>query len=202
MKTHARPASKLLATLSLLAACNVLQARRDPTQYFVLTSDEHEAAVAPGALVVGLDHVELPEYLRRPELVTRLASNELAIAEYQHWAEPLEVGLARTLRLDLKTALRDCQVVAPPFDPARPPDVIVDVEVRRFERAVGQGAVLDASWTVRDRSSPEVVASHESHVRQPIAGEDSRTTVAALSGASAALAREIATAIRHPSASR
>jgi uncharacterized lipoprotein YmbA len=185
-----------------LVACSFLKPRADPTQYFVLTSEARPAAAAPAAaaaVVLGLDQVQLPEYLQRRELVTRAASNQLTIAEFQQWGEPLKDGFTRTLRQDLENELGAGHVVAPPFDPARRPPLTVDVEVRRFERVAGRGALLEASWTLRDGKSGTTLALHDARAERPIAGDDPRATVAALSATVAALAGEIAAAARaHP----
>ncbi len=192
-----RPHSKLLAlalVLPLAAACSFLKARSDPTRYFVLTPSAPTQAT-PVPVAVGLDRVELAEYLLRPELVTRSASNQLRMAEYEVWGEPLKDGFTRTLRRDLENELGGATVVAAPFDPATRPDLAVAVEVQRFERVAGEGAVLDARWTVRDLKSGTVLHRRDAHERQP-AEADGQAAVAALSRDVAALAAEIAAAVR------
>jgi uncharacterized lipoprotein YmbA len=180
----------------LAAGCSFLKATKDPTQYFVLTSDEDKAPASGSPLMVGIDHVELPEYLLRDELVTRSSKNQLTVAEYQHWAEPLKDGFSRTLRHDLESQLGAGQVSVGPFDPARRPPLLVDVEVHRFENILGKGAVLEASWTLRDGKTGAVLATHDSRAERPVSGDDPRATVSALSGTVAALANEVAAAAR------
>ena len=182
--------------LPLAAACSFLKPHKDPTQYFVLTSNEHAAPASTTPVVLGVDHVQIPEYLQRPELVTRSASNQLKIAEYDEWGEPLKDGFSRTLRHDLENELGAGHVVAAPFDPASRPHLVVDVEVRRFELVAGQGAVLEASWTIRDGKSGTTLATHDARALKSVSGDDPRATVAALSGAVAELAGEVAGAAR------
>jgi uncharacterized lipoprotein YmbA len=186
----------LALALPLATACSFLKARPDPTQYFVLTSPEPKAPVTPTPVVLGVDQIELPEYLMRPELLTRSASNQISVAEYERWGEPLKDGVARTLRRDLENELGVGHVVAAPFEPASRPPLIVDVQVRRFERVVDEGAVLEATWTIRDGKSGTTLVTRDSRQRQPVASKDGRATVAALSGTLAALAGEIAAAVR------
>jgi uncharacterized lipoprotein YmbA len=182
--------------LSLAPACSFLKPKSDPTQYFVLTSAEGMAPPGSTAPVLGVDRIDLPEYLQRPELVTRTASNQLHVADYEQWAEPLKDGFSRTLRQDLEQKLGAGHVVASPFDPASRPALVVDIEVRRFERVAGQGAVLEASWTIRDGKSGQTLATRDVRLRQPLSADDARATVAALSGTVAALADEVAGATR------
>jgi uncharacterized lipoprotein YmbA len=195
MRAAGRFAGFTLA-LGLAAACSVLSPQRDPTQYFVLTASERAAAPAATAAVLGVEHVQLPEYLIRNELVTRSAANQLQVAEFQRWGEPLKEGFSRTLRHDLENELGAGHVVAAPFDAASRPSLVLDVEVRRFERVATEGAVLEASWTIRDGKSGTTLATHDARAQRPVAGDDPRATVAALSSAVAALAAEIAAAAR------
>jgi uncharacterized lipoprotein YmbA len=186
----------MLVCFTLAAACSFLKARSDPTRYFVLTSSERPAPSPSTAVVLGIERVQLPEYLMRPELVTRSATNQLTFAEYQQWGEPLKDGFSRTLRHDLENELGPDHVVEAPFDPASKPAVVVDVEVRRFERVAGQGAVLEATWTLRDGANGNTLVTREAHERRAVSGDDPRATVAALSGTVTALAGEVAGAAR------
>jgi uncharacterized lipoprotein YmbA len=181
--------------------CSFLKAKSDPTQYFVLTSREPRTLDTPPKVRIGVDRVQLPEYLQRSELVTRSSSNQLTVAEYQHWGEPLKDGFSRALRRDLENELAG-QVATAPFDQMNPPPLVVDIEVHRFERVAGQGAVLEASWTLRDGKSGRTLATHDARVQQPIAGDDPHATVDALSEAVAGLAGHVAGAARHLEAAR
>ncbi len=194
-----RPSGKRIALVlaaSLAAACSFLKAHSDPTRYFVLTSSAPTSTAAALAVTIGLDHVELPEYLSRSELVTRSASNQLQIAEYEVWGEPLKEGFARTLRIDVRHELGGAHVVSAPFDPAAPPEWAFDVEVQRFERVAGDAAVLEARWSLRDVKRGVVVARKDTSEHQPVADSNAQTAVAALSRDVAALAAEMAAAVR------
>ena len=177
------------------AACSFLKPKSDPTQYFVLSSDEGQPP-HPSAQVVGIDRIELPEYLTRPELVTRTEANQLKISDYERWGEPLKDGFSRTLRTDLERQLGLGHAVAAPFDPTHRPAVTVDVEVRRFEKVTPEGAVLEATWTLRDSTSGPALETKAVRLVEPLPRSDTRATVAALSQALSKLASLIAQAVR------
>jgi uncharacterized lipoprotein YmbA len=183
-----------IGALPFLGACSFLKARPDPTKYFVLTSEARKGPAAP-AKALGVDRIELPEYLMRPQMTTRTEANQLKIAEYDRWAESLKDGLSRTLRHDLEKQLGE-RVLTAPFDPAQKPALVADVEVRRFERVLPVGAVLEATWTLRDGATGAVLVTQEANLRQPVAGDDASAAVAALSTTVAALAAQIADAVR------
>ena len=187
---------RLWPALALLSsACTVLQPKADPTRYFVLTTTPPAAPPAPIAAAIGLGRVKLPEYLARDEMVTRKASNQIEIQDYDRWGEPLKDGLVRTLRLDLEDQLGAERVITPPFEPDRPPPLVVDLEVRRFEFVAGQGALLDVVWTLRDPTGAPLV-QHDTKKTVPAPDRDVGAEVAALSKTVAALATEIGAAVR------
>jgi uncharacterized lipoprotein YmbA len=183
-----------LAVVALSSACSFLKARPDPTRYFVLTSDEHKRPGPPAPIVLGVDRVELPDYLLRPEMVSRSQANQLVIADYDRWGEALKDGFSRTLRRDLENRLGAGHVLAAPFDPASRPSLVVDVDVHRFERVDGGGAELEASWTLRDGKCGAALVTRDSRERQAVARNDARASVAALSRALAQMAGQIADA--------
>jgi uncharacterized lipoprotein YmbA len=192
----------LCLALPLASACLIPRAGPDPTRYFVLTSENGGASGAPAQLVLGLDRIDLPEYLTRLELATRSASNQLTFAEYNRWGEAVKDGFARTLRSDLEAQLGASHIVTPPFDAANRPALTVDVEVRRFERVLPDGAVLEATWTLRDGKTGAALVAKEARVRQPVERDDAGATVAALSKTLVSLAREIADGVRARAALR
>ncbi|HWE29978.1 MAG TPA: PqiC family protein [Polyangia bacterium] len=178
--------------VTLCAGCSFLKPSVDPTTYFVLTAT---ATSAPGHAVqrvVGLEAVRLPEYLDRPQLVTRIAPNQLRISDIERWAEPLGDGLTSTLRHDLAAALGDANVLVQPG--ATHVDADVTVDVVRCERVGADAVELVARWKLRDGNG-NVQLVKDAHVRLTTARADAQSAVAALSQAVATLAGEIATAI-------
>jgi uncharacterized lipoprotein YmbA len=184
----------LVLLICVLAGCSLFKKSTDPTRFFVLSAKEPATTPPPSSAVVGLEKVELPEYLVRDEMVTRLASNELKISDFDRWGEPLKDSFSRTLVRDLTGQLGEGHVVERPY--ATQPKLLLDVDVRRFERTAGNTVTLDAVWTLRDAASGETVVRKESSLRQPVSGHDTQASVAALSQALAALSAEIAGAVR------
>ena len=185
-----------LALLSLLPSCSLLRgARTDPTRYFVLTTIDTKASAAIDT-TIGVDHVELPEYLRRDEIVSRSASNQIRLADYDRWGEPLRDGFARTLRRDLESELGSGHVFGQPFEPSQLPALTLDVEVRHLEHMAGQGAALEAEWTLRERVKGTVLLVHATKLTVPAADKDPGAEIAALSKAVSKMSAEIAAAVR------
>lgn len=190
-----RPSS-LATLLLLLPACSLLRgARPDPTRFFVLTAVEKKTD-APIAITFGVDHIDMPEYLLRTEIVSRSASNQISVAEYDRWGEPLRDGFARTLRRDLESELGAGHVFGQPFEQSQLPVMVVDVDVHHLEHMAGQGAMLEAGWTLRERAKGTVIAVHASKITVPAPDKDPGAEVAALSKAISMMSAEIAAAVR------
>jgi uncharacterized protein len=199
MRRPALSSVLLVVALGCCAGCSFLKPKSDPTKYYVLTALPEAPPAQAARASIGVQHISLPDYLVRPELVTRRSSNELQVAEYERWGEPLKDGFERTLRRDLSVLLGDGRVIESPWDAAHPPDLILDVDVRRFERGSDGAAELEAGWSLHDGRTGAVVMSRAAHVREPIAGGGGGggdAAVAALSRAVASLARQIADAVR------
>ena len=92
-------------------------------------------------VALGIGPVALPDYLDRPEIVTRSSGNELSLADFDQWAGRLEDNFTRVLAENLSSILETDRVSLYPWKSSTPVDFQVTVEVSRFERAAN-GAIL------------------------------------------------------------
>ena len=187
-----------LATLSaalLLCACSVLEPREDPTRYFVLSPQGGTAtAPAPGARLVVLGPLRLPDYLLRPELVRRVGGNQLDPSRVDRWAEPLERGIVRVLCLDLLSLRPGERVVPYPADAGEQPAGSIEVVIAAFE-ADGAGLTrLQGYWRLRGASGAGG-ETREFRLEQAAGSGESATIVAAMSTLLHRLAEDIASAL-------
>jgi uncharacterized lipoprotein YmbA len=193
-KPHARLGAALAAGL-LLAGC----AETPPTRFYTLSS----VLAAPGEtgaeagrdLAIGIGAVTLPEYLNRPQLVTRLGSNRVGLSDFDSWIEPLQGLFARTLAENLALLLDTDDVLTLPQRRPFRPDYQVEVEVTRFDADAAGNAVLDARWWVLGARGESELHSARTTLVEPVPADDRSAAVAALSQALGALSREIADVI-------
>ena len=132
-------------TALVLAGCNIVPpAQEDATRYFVLSdgasvaADASQVPAAPG-LRLGLKAIRLERYLKDRPMVVRRGPNEVQFEDFRLWAEPLDAGIARTLRLRLLAAPGVSQVFLEPFPFDQARDFDVSVEVTRFEGSASAG---------------------------------------------------------------
>lgn len=186
----------LMAGFVLLPACGTSQ----PTKYYLLSPSEPDTVPAGSRreLVIGVGPVSLPSYLNRREMVSRTGSNELDVAAFHQWAEPLQESLIRVVSEDLGRRLGTENVIQLPVKrsirSALPIDYQVVIGVERFEKMPNGEAVLDARWIIlgHDKS---VLLLRRSEYKQMPAADTYAAQAAAQSRLLSQLGEEIAAAI-------
>lgn len=167
------------------------------TRFYVLTA--LPAVETPGRAspalspAIGLRPVGLPQYLDRPQIVTRAGENMLQLAEFDQWGSPLQDNLTRVLAANLSILVPADRVAVFPWMKESPIEYEVTVEVAQLEGTLGGSCLLVADWAISGRGGKESLATGKSRHTEP-AGDSYATLVAAHSRLVAALGRDIATA--------
>lgn len=196
-----RQALVLLPALALLAAlsgCSGSGAM--PVRFYVLepVPAVGAAATRPGgeAPVVLVAGVKLPQYLERPQLVTRRGA-QLEIAEFHQWGGNLRKDMTSALVRNLAARLGSERVLAAPHTLRVEPGLRVEVEVLRFERDAGGSVRLEAKWWVsRGAERALVAAQHGAWSSASLApAETFDTTVQAMARAWGELADAVAASL-------
>jgi uncharacterized lipoprotein YmbA len=174
-----------------------------PARFYTLSpssapGERPKAVSAEQGIAVAVGPVAIPDYLNRPQILTRLGSREIRLSEFERWAGSLEEDVSRVLAENLSillspdnvTVLRWGRGVQPV-----PATYRVGVDVTRFEGTLGGSAVLAARWSVTREEDGMVLAARESNIKEPVEGQEYDALVNAMSRALATLSREIAAAI-------
>jgi uncharacterized lipoprotein YmbA len=198
MRRNVTTATLVMAMVTL-AGCS-LTSGSDPARFYVLAPlDDTEIEAASGGAVrpglIGVGPVQFPDYLNRPQMVTRVGPNQLEILEHDRWAEPLAKGFARTLANDLALLLGADEIVVAPWHEASAPDYAAKVDVLRFERDATGAVTLQCRWTLVSTGDGERVAGGEVTITEPAETPDVSGSVAAMSRVTGNLSREIAEAV-------
>ena len=187
----------IVALLMHLAGC----ASSAPTRFYVLSplassKAESQALKDEGSIALGVGPVELPAYLDRPQIVTRLSENELNLAEFDKWAEPLKDNFSRVLVENLSTLLCADAISIFPWKGPTPIDYQVEVTVIRMDGNVGGNASLVARWAIIRQNDRKMMLTRQSSFSRLLSSESYKALVSAQSRAIADLSREIAEAIK------
>jgi uncharacterized lipoprotein YmbA len=99
---------------------------------------------------IGIGPVKIPEYLNQPEIVTRIAQNEVRLDEFAKWAEPLEDNISRALAENISSLLCIRTIAVFPWRGQTPIDYRIDVHVIHMDGVLGESASLDVAWSITD----------------------------------------------------
>jgi uncharacterized protein len=208
-----RAAARHLLVLAVcigLAGCAVT----DPTKFYTLgqpvaagAESRVSASIAStsppnstdgtSAVSIGVGPVTTPGYLRRTQIVTRTGDDQMDIAMFHRWAEPLEDGIARVLAEEIGARVPTDRIVTYPWRGvvARTLQYQVVVVVMRLDGRRGGDVTLDARWRILGKDGNEL-AFRRSTMSETAAGPGYEPMIAAMTRALGALGQEIATEIR------
>lgn len=104
----------------------------EPT-FYALSAIEEAPQVREQALRVELRRAVVPGYLDRPQLVRRVSSQRLQLSSSERWGAPLQELVSGTLAENLSAQLPASEVYTENSTISSDADVVIDIELRRFE---------------------------------------------------------------------
>ncbi len=143
----------VIAAALLLSAC----ASSPNVRFYTLDTMPAVAGVETTGKTIGLGPLRIPDYLKRPQIVTQISGSQLAIAEYARWAEPVERVFARTLAINIDTLLDSAIVIQFPYSAMLEPDIRVVGRVQRFDVDETGTAILDIQWGAGDGKGANLI---------------------------------------------
>ncbi len=196
-KTRAKPsihvAVLLLALVICLSAC---AGKSASSKFYVLSSLPQSSLSGAEGTTIGVFPVGMPDYLDRPQIVTRASENEIRVDEFSRWAEPLKESFTRALVQNLSTLLNNAKVIRTTEGASIPMALQVVVEVLQFDGALGDDVVLIVKWGLFEAQEKKLLLAKRSSFKEPTGAATYEALVAAESRAVAALSREIAEGIK------
>ncbi len=199
---HIGPKRTLLLPLGCLAiGCLAMVACRSspPVRYYLLSVDHNPppAAVQATDLAVVVGPIGLPDYLDRPQMVSREGATELALSELHRWAEPLERHFTSVLAENVAVYLGSDRVdVFPESSTASGTQRRVKGTVTRFDADADGRAELIIRWHVTDHEGLVVAPVRLSRYAQEATGVGHAAKVDALAATVAAFSRDIVATLR------
>ncbi len=200
--TRWRGAAAALALWSLLAGCGTTPT----TRFYALDAVAVPQSAAgqppvpgprtgPAATTVAVRTVALPGAVDRPQFVVRAGDSRVSLDEYNRWAGPLRDEIARVVAGNLAAELGAPVVTVSAALPSTS-DLVVLLDVQRFDAKAGEGVDIDVVWIVRRAADDAPGRSGRSVVRESAGGAGYEALVAAYNRALARASRDIAATIR------
>lgn len=184
----------LALALTVLAGC----ASTPPASFYVLTplqeAEDRQATLSDEGVALGVGPAAFPDFLKRPQIVSRAGSNRLELDELNRWGGSLEDSFLRVLGENLAHLLGTANVLVYPSEVRLPVRFRVMANVLRFEGGDGH-ALLKVRWAVVDPYDAQPLVVRESRYRNPIRAAGDEALVAALSACLGDFSRDVATAV-------
>ena len=191
----------LLACAMTLALAGCLGTSR-PSRFYTLEPLQvrNGPGSTPTEATLAVGPVELPDYVDRPQIVTRSGTNEVVIAEFERWGGSLDRQISGSLVATLRDRLAPRQIAVVPWKSAvlsSGTPYRVTVSVSRFDGVLGHSVVLQARWELCTRSGgkEESLGAKEASVTEHIDGSDYDALVAAMERALVRLGQQMADGI-------
>jgi uncharacterized lipoprotein YmbA len=151
-----------------------------------------------GSEVVSIGPVRIPDYLDRPQIVTRSGQNELRLAEFDRWAGSIENDIIRVLAEDISAQLPEDRFFVIRWTPLLQSQLSssyrVEMIVSRFDGPLDGAVTLRAQWGLFGRDK-NVLVRKESVIVEKVNGSGYDAYVDAMSRAIGRLGKEIADGI-------
>ncbi|HEX9684783.1 MAG TPA: PqiC family protein [Burkholderiales bacterium] len=190
------PKSALIAALLAFPVFSGCGSSPKSSFYTLSSGAAPERAPATAPLNVAIAAVTVPDIVDRPQLVVRVAANQVTINEFARWAAPLKDEIPRVIADNLTRLLNGARVATHPQSGNVGTDYyLLAIGVQRFDSALGDAATVEVLWTVRP-SKGGAPRTGRSVVREPAGAAGYDALVAAHSRALAAVSRDIAEALR------
>ena len=141
---------KIIIPCLLLGACVFGTSKN--AKFYTLSATEPPALSANYKAFIGVNRVQLPKYMDRPQIITQQkTSTQVNVSEYNRWVESPAVLATRVLTDDLNTLLPAAQIKINHLK-GEPFEKTVAVEIMTLNAVLGQQAELAAWYMVKDKS--------------------------------------------------
>jgi uncharacterized lipoprotein YmbA len=154
---------------SMLAGCTTTP----PSRFYILDSlpssgQKKPNLTDPGYISLAIGPVEVSEYLNRPEIVTRISENELKLADFDKWAEPLEHNISRVLAENLTELLLTENFAIFPWGGSIPIDYRIALDILRFDGNLSGDATLVVRWSIFVQEGNKLLTTKKSTYTEPV----------------------------------
>jgi len=187
---------------SVCAGCvNIAsQTSRQPRLYVLsaLVEEANRSYVSPKEnqkFIIGINPVDLPGYLDRPQIMTMVGDNEFSISEFEMWAEPLKKNISRVIAQNLKNLVR-ADIRSFPWIGSGQITHRLNLKIIRFEGCPGRDARLEANWSVIEEQTKTIIFSKTSHYSESCRSDGFNALISAYNRILESFSKDIAVVFR------
>ena len=135
----------LLVTLGLFTGCS---SKSDFYQLHSKTLQEHPSATGRKATIIGIAEVEVSEYLKKSEVITRLSEGRVHVHDNALWAGSLSSNIQSVLLHNISTLLPRYTLLAYPWEEPIDDKYRIYVTIDRFDGYESGEVTLEGRWSI------------------------------------------------------
>ena len=186
---------RILWVFSVVALFSAGCGTSRPLEFFTLSPLTRIQEKTPGGaaardISIGVGPVAFPEFLDRPQIVTRTSPNKLNASEFHRWAGSFQANFSAVLAENISILMATNRVAVYPWADPFSPTYRIKLDVQHFEGGLGEYVLLNVTWTVMGLEDQDPVV-RTSVIEEPVSTADHEGLVAAMSRALETLSREI-----------
>lgn len=188
----------LFSLLGALLLGGCLGGSSPPVRYYLLDPQPTNAEKTQNnKLHIEIAAVELPQYLDRPQIVTRTGDHQLKLSELNQWGGNLRKNMLRTLAVNISNRLDTANVAIAPHPSSVMSAYRVEVEVMRFEYDSDQHVHLGAQWRISTGLERKPILTRIATLKSdsPLEASDYNAIISTMSKLYAELSDDIASGI-------
>lgn len=175
----------------ILCACGC--GTSPPVRYYGLEPLPTDTFTVKESVVVGIGPLRVPEYMTRPQIVTRgRGGTQMMIDDFNRWAEPLDEAIHRVVAANVDSLVSDVTVVAFPYSNLIGVNYRLVGSVDRFDVDTDGRAVLIVQWGVGDSEHVAHIAPRRSRYEAQAGSTGTDAIVRAMNDTINQFSREIA----------
>ncbi len=188
------PWCAIVLAMMFFAGC---RANTPPAVFYTLSPVSVPPAKAASGetngISISIGPVSFPDFLVRPQIVTRSGENRLVISEFHRWGGSLDRDFTRVMVENLSRLLPAAHVAPASWSSRFDPTYRIAFDVTRFEGQPGKAVLLDVTWMITGRAaSAKPLFIKHTVIRKSVSGNDYDTLVAAYNQAIAELSTTVA----------
>lgn len=164
--------------------------------YYVFNASQNSGRLETNTVFddqgLGVGPIKIPEFLKRPQIVTRQEKNLLSIAEFHRWGDSLDTQITGVLVENLSKMLNTQRISAYPWERPFAPGYQLYIDFRRFDGNTGGSVTLDAVWSLVETRDETPLLIRRSLLVESTKEDGYKAYVIALNAALERLCREVA----------
>lgn len=183
-----------IVVLPVVNAC-----KSNTSKFYMLTPIQDYESTKIGFIeddmAIGLGPINIPEYLNRPQIVTKNSNNELILSEYNRWSEPLENNVSRVVSENLSNLLGTENIVIFPWSRKVPVNFQIAIQIKKLSSVPGNQIHFEALWSIISVDDERELLRKRFKTTKSIDSENYDHIVNVKSEVLAELSQELATSI-------